>query len=134
MALTDTLQFFRQNGLDQWVDGYGVHVYPAADPGRLIPSLIAALNKDAFAFCTAAKPCWLTEWGFDNLDTSCPVDEQTRIQLIETMRGALQWFAKRGLLAGAFYYSWAGHPGEVGSTIFRCGVMTKAGELALRPM
>jgi hypothetical protein len=93
-----------------------------------------ALNKDAFAMCASQKPCWLTEWGFDNRSTSCPVDEGTRMQLIETMRDALKQLAKQGRLAGFLYYSWAGHTGEVGSTIFRCGVLTDAGKLALSPM
>ena len=93
-----------------------------------------ALNKDAFAMCTSHKPCWLTEWGFDNRSTSCPPDKTTLIELIETMRGALQQLATQGRLAASLYYSWAGHPGEVGSTIFRCGDLTGAGKLALSPM
>jgi hypothetical protein len=37
-------------------------------------------------------------------------------------------------VAGALYYSWAGHAGEVGSTIFRCGSLTASGKLALEPL
>lgn len=58
---------------------------------------------------------------------------RTRAQLIETMRGALAEFARQGRLA-AFYFAWGGHPGEAGSTIFRCGALTDAGKLALSPM
>jgi hypothetical protein len=50
------------------------------------------------------------------------------------LRGALQQLATQGRLAGSLYYSWTGHPGEVGSTIFRCGDLTDAGKLALSPM
>jgi hypothetical protein len=37
-------------------------------------------------------------------------------------------------LAAAVYFSWGGHPGEAGSTVFRCGALTDAGKLALSPM
>ena len=84
--------------------------------------------------CTSAKPCWLTEWGFDNRDKSCPADEGTRSKVVETMRGALKQFASQKRLSAALYYSWSGHAGEVGSTIFRCGVLTEAGRLALSPL
>ncbi len=134
VAASDTLEFMRQNGLDGLVDGYGVHAYPAADPRRTVPALVDALGKDAFAACTASKPCWLTEWGFDNRDKPCPADDRVRVHLIATMRSALKQFAEQGKLAASVYYSWAGHPGELGSTIFRCGALTDAGKLALRPM
>jgi hypothetical protein len=134
VSVADTLKFWRQNGIDNLVDGYGVHAYTAPDPHRTIPVLMDALNRDTFAMCTSRKPCWLTEWGFDNRSTSCPVDETTRMKLIETMRGALQQLSAQGRLAGFLYYSWAGHPGEVGSTVFRCGALTDAGQLALKPL
>lgn len=134
VSAPDTLAFWRRNGMENLVDGYGVHAYPAPDPHRTVPALLDALNKDAFAMCTPRKPCWLTEWGFDNRSASCPVDEKTRMQLIETMRSALKRLAEQGRLAGSLYYSWAGHPSEVGSTIFRCGALTNAGKLALSPM
>jgi hypothetical protein len=134
VSAPDTLAFWRQNGLDDLADGYGMHAYTAPDPNRTVQVLMDALNKDAFAMCTSRKPCWLTEWGFDNRSTSCPVDETTRMKLIETMRGALKQLAAQARLAGSLYYSWAGHPGELGSTIFRCGALTDAGKLALSPM
>jgi len=134
VSASDTLAFWRKNGIAPLVDGYGMHAYTAPDPNRTVSVLIDVLNKDAFAMCTSRKPCWLTEWGFDNRNTSCPVDETTRMKLIGTMRGALQQLSAQGRLAGFLYYSWAGHPGEVGSTIFRCGALTDAGKLALSPM
>ena len=134
VSIPATLAFLRQNGLDKLVDGYGVHVYPSGDPHRPVSAFIDDLNKDAFALCTSSKPAWLTEWGFNNKDNSCPLDDSTRVKLIETMRNALQHFAEQGRLAASIYYSWGGHPGETGSTIFRCGALTEAGKLALKPM
>jgi hypothetical protein len=74
------------------------------------------------------QACWLTEWGFNNNDASCPVDERTRLQLINTMRGAMARFAQQGRLAASIYYDWGGHPGT-GTTIFRCDALTDAGRL-----
>ncbi|MBV8696837.1 MAG: hypothetical protein JO052_03120, partial [Bradyrhizobium sp.] len=82
VSIPATLAFMRREGVDQLADGYGVHVYPGGDPKRPIATLYDLLNKDAFSLCTAAKPCWLTEWGFNNNDASCPVDDKTRVQLI----------------------------------------------------
>lgn len=50
------------------------------------------------------------------------------------MRGALAEFERQGRLAGSIYFSWDGHPGDAGSTIFRCGALIDAGRLALAPM
>jgi hypothetical protein len=132
VSIPATLEFLRQSGMDALVDGYGVHVYPAGDPHRPVSNLVAILGQDAFLMCTSAKPCWLTEWGFNNGDKSCPVDDRVRVQLVETMRGALAQFIAQRRLAASIYYSWGGNPGEAGSTIFRCGALTDAGKLALR--
>jgi hypothetical protein len=134
VSIPATLAFMRRYGLDGLVDGYAVHVYPAGDPSRSVASLYDILDKDAFALCTAAKPCWLTEWGFNNKDDACPIDDRTRTQLIETMRGALAELVRQGRLAASIYFAWGGHPGDGGSTIFRCGALTDAGKLALSPM
>lgn len=56
------------------------------------------------------------------------------MKLIETMRGAVNQFAADGQLAGALYYSRSGHPGEAGSTVFRCGALTEAGKLVISPL
>jgi hypothetical protein len=136
VSIPATLAFLRRNGMDTLVDGYGVHVYPSGDPSRSVAARVEDLNKDAFAMCTSAKPCWLTEWAFNNRDQSCPLDEKTRVQLIATMRSALKRFAEEGRLAASFYYSWRGLPWEKENqgAIFRCGGLTDAGKLALSPM
>jgi hypothetical protein len=134
VSIPATLEFFRQNGIDKIVDGYAVHVYPSGNPSLTVSQRIETLNKDAFALCTSAKPCWLTEWGFNNNDKSCPIDDAKRVQLFAAMRGALGQFARQGRLAASIYFSWGGQSGEAGSTIFRCGALTEAGKLALDPL
>jgi len=132
--LRDTIEFFRQNGMDKLVDSYGVHVYPAADLNRPVSVRISSLEENAFSACTT-KPCWMTEWGFGNSDESCPVVDGTRVKLVQSFRGALEHFASRGRLAGILYYDWTEVPGKPDSwAIFRCGALTDAGKLALSPM
>jgi hypothetical protein len=137
VSVPATLAFLRRNGMDNLVDGYGVHVYPGGDPTTLLSARIDSLAKDAFAMCTAGKPCWLTEWGFGNHDQSCPVNDEMRKQLIETERSAFKQFAGQGRLAATMYYSWTAEPWakQVDPlSIYRCGGLTSAGKLALSPL
>jgi hypothetical protein len=102
VSLPDAIKFLRQNGLDKFVDGYGVHVYPGFDPSRTVATRIASLGQDVFSECRPEKPCWLTEYGIPNADQKgqpdhCPIDETKRLQVIEELRGAFQYFvAKAG--------------------------------------
>lgn len=132
--LLDTIEFLRQNGMDKLVDGYGLHVYPSADPHRPISARISSLKEGMFSACRT-KPCWITEWGFGNSDESCPLNDQTRASLVQDMRSAFKHFFSQGQLAAIIYYDWTGKPGNVDTwSIFRCGALTDAGKLALSPM
>jgi len=49
--------------------------------------------------------------------------------------GPLEHFVSQGRLAGIIYYDWTEVPGKPDSwAIFRCGALTDAGKLALKPM
>lgn len=60
----DFIHFLRQHGLDDRVEGYGIHIY-----------YTTANNIDsALSICggPGKKPCWLTEWGgFPTTGTAC---------------------------------------------------------------
>lgn len=132
--LRDTIEFFRQNGINKLVDGYGVHVYPSGDLNRPVSARISSLEENVFSACSQDKPCWMTEWGFGNSDESCPVVDGTRVKLIQAFRSALDHFVSQGRLAGIIYYDWTEVPGKPDSwAIFRCGALTDAGKLALSP-
>ena len=106
VSIPDTLQFLRQNGLDELVEGYGVHFYPSnPDPNTPVTERVNGLRERALALCTPAKPCWLTEWGFANGDLSCPIHDETRAKLIQTEREAFETFVKQGRLAAIIYYN-----------------------------
>jgi hypothetical protein len=136
VSIPDTLAFMKNNGLDNLVDGYGVHVYPSGDPHASLSSRRDQLDHDIFAACKqGAKPCWLTEWGFTSNDWTCPIKEDLRTTLVAAMRKLMKESADQNRLAGAIYYSWTGMPGnQSGWSIFRCGALTDAGKLALSPL
>lgn len=134
--LLDTIEFLRQNGVEKLVDGYGVHVYPSADPHRPISARVASLEETMFSACKqGGKPCWMTEWGFGNSAESCELHDKTRLKSVQDMRTAFQGFARQGRLAAIIYYDWTGTPGGKDSwSIFRCGALIEDGKLALSPM
>lgn len=137
VGIAAAIEFLRQNGMDRLVDGYGIHVYPSPNPSTTISTRMSRLNADAFAACaTGTKPCWLTEWGFNNNNASCPIDDAARERLIATMRQAFKSFVEQGRLAAILYFSWSGHKGiaESAEAIFRCGSLTPAGRLAISPL
>ena len=135
-----TLDFLRANGLDKLVDAYAVHVYPwSNNPGD---ATAAAARRDRLAKYVLAKchpvgnadgkPCWITEWGFKNTSNSCPTDDSAQAQLIEEMRNNFMPYVQQRKLLGLIYYAWVDDAEHY--AVFRCGVLTKAGRLALGPM
>jgi hypothetical protein len=137
VSIVATITFLRQNGIDNLVDGYGVHVYPLGDPKMRLSSRINNFDRDTFGACTAKKPCWLTEWGFSNNGQSCPVEDGTRVQLVHTLRDLFKHYAEQKRLAAVIYYSWTADPfaKELDPlSIYRCGGLTESGKLALSPM
>jgi hypothetical protein len=140
VSINATLDFMRQNGLDKLVDGYAVHVYPWANgPGQ--PAAAEGrrnrLAKYVLAECRPAgspegRPCWVTEWGFKNTDTSCPVHESNQVALIQEMRNTFHEYAQQKKLAGLFYYAWIDTRENFG--VYHCGSLTQSGRLAVAPM
>lgn len=136
VSIPATLGFLRANGLDALVDGYGVHVYPSNDPSLSQAQRAAPLMQDTFSACVpGGKPCWLTEYGFNNKSTACPLDDAARAGILATMHAILAPLAASGQLRAAIYFSWSGHLGVRNSpeAIYRCGGLTQAGSIALEP-
>jgi hypothetical protein len=135
VSIPATIEFMRENGLDDLVDGYGVHFYPSNyDPNTPVRERIHGLEERALAPCTRAKPCWLTEWGFANPNLSCPIQDEVRLKLFRTEREAFKTFVNEGRLAAAILYNWESKPRFEYPSVFRCGALTEAGKLALSPM
>jgi len=135
-----TLDFLKANGLNNLVDGYGVHIYPPA--GNLGAPGIAKredILQRLFAECGAGgKPCWVTEWGSRVGTTDdCPSPDKDRATLVREMRGHFAQFAAQGRLKAIFFFTWQGFanaPHEDRFSAFRCGELTESGRLAIAPM
>jgi hypothetical protein len=134
-----TFDFLRAHGLDDLVDGYGIHSYPHAKDaaGRL-----AHIEKNGLSECqpvgaARGKPCWFTEWGVGGTSAGCPVEDAERSLLVREMRGYFAGLARQSRLKGAFYYNWQGFihaPKEDLASAFRCGALTASGRLAIAPL
>jgi hypothetical protein len=135
-SMNGSIEFLRQNGLDKLVDGYAVHLYSSSDPHRSHAQRVAFLGS-GFAECRRdTKPCWVTEWAYNNANRSCPIDDSLRLRLVQDERAAYKEFADQGRLAALMYYSWSGdYVGQKESPgmLFRCGALTGAGKSALAP-
>jgi hypothetical protein len=127
-----TYAFLRAHGLDNLVDGYGVHTYPpAVKPGdkNALASRNAELDKDVFPPGNR-KPYWVTEWGFPSVATSS-ADDQARAQSVAAMRDYFGGLFRQGRLGGLFWYVW-NEPDR--DSIYRGGDIMDAGRRAVAPM
>jgi hypothetical protein len=145
VGLPATIKFMQAHGLDQLVDGYGIHSYPSNDhPGdpAAAARLAARLNTVDLAECRApgassGKPCWITEWGFPNSSRACPLNDTARTHLVRETRDDFAAAAKQGRVAGIFYFSWDSDPWSKtadADSVYRCGSLTAAGKLAVAPL
>ena len=120
-----TMQELRRLGLDEAIDGYGVHAYPERDADA------ASRARDferATAQCRPAKPCWITEWGVATPSDACPADDAARRPLINETLTRFTRAAAQGRLAGAYYYDWES---EKPYSLWRCGGLTASGRQVL---
>jgi hypothetical protein len=134
VSINATIQFMRQHGSDDLVDAYGVHFYPVADSPAEIKS---PLEKYIVAECGKPKPCWITEWGFNNNDMSCPVNDDARAALVQDVMDAYRPLVQQGKVTGVLYFAWDSEPSEKQPSpwsVYRCGQLTKSGKEAMEPL
>jgi hypothetical protein len=133
VSIPATLAYLRAGGLDRYVDGYGVHTYPAI--GSTPETRLRALEANVLSQCRAGeggKPCWLTEWGFPSASTRCGEPDDNRARLVDEMRGRFRELAAAGRLKAAIYFQWDGDDDQLG--IHRCGRLTPSGVQAVAPL
>jgi hypothetical protein len=145
VKIPDSIEYLRLNGLDKLADGYAVHTYPDGHAQLPVAARVQALEQSGVlsACQKSTKPCWVTEWGFPNTSTACPLDDAGRASAVQAQRAAFKQFAQQGRLAAILYYSWSGvlpyswdPPGKNNNdpyNIFRCGALTSAGHEAVAP-
>jgi hypothetical protein len=128
ITISATLKYLRANGMDALVDAYGVHTYPPTK-GNAADRLIR-LEQETLAECRQpekGKPCWLTEWGLAPGGASCAGNDTPRAALTAEILADFRQFVQRGRLEGLIYYAWT----DERYGIYRCGVLTISGRLAL---
>lgn len=141
VSIKAAIEYMRENGVDDVVDAYGIHTYPWPNgPGQ--PDAAAARRKRledyALSECKPqgqGKPCWITEWGFENKDESCPVNDTDRATLVrEFMTADIRPYVQQKRVVGLLYYVWqkdVGAKHEEPHSIYRCGGLTPSGKLAI---
>jgi hypothetical protein len=135
VAINPTLQFLRAHGLDNYVDAYGIHTYPWQKTAAARAEAIAA--QDVTECGTAgAKPCWITEWGFDNKELSCPVNDQARTALVRETMQIFRRLAAAGRVSAVIFFAWDSDPWSKQMSpgvAYRCGGLSEGGRAALTP-
>jgi hypothetical protein len=132
VSIPVTYAFLRAHGLDNLVDGYGVHTYPQpVKPGDKVAlaQRNAELDKDVFPPGNR-KPYWVTEWGFPSVAASA-TDDQARAQSVSEMRDYFVGLFRQGRLGGLFWYVW-NEPDR--NSIYRADGIMEAGRRAVAPM
>jgi hypothetical protein len=135
VAINPTLQFLRAHGLDKYADAYGIHIYPWQKTPAARAEAIASQDVTECGLA-GAKPCWITEWGFDNKDLACPVNDQARTARVRETMQIFHSLAAAGRVSAAIYFSWDSDPWSKQvspGTVYRCGTLTEAGHAALMP-
>ena len=132
VSIPATYAFLRAHGLDQLVDGYGVHDYPPeVKPGDRSAAAQRETQSDRSIFPPGnTKPYWLTEWGFSSVATSS-TDDQVRARSVAEMRAYFLRLFRQGRLGGLFWYVW-NEPDR--DSIYRGNVLMEAGKRAVAPM
>lgn len=132
ISIPATYAFLRAHGLDNLVDGYGVHDYPpVVKPGDRAAAAQrnAQLNNSIFPPGNT-KPYWLTEWGFSSAAASS-AEDQDRARSVAEMRAYFLQLFRQGRLGGVFWYVW-NEPDR--DSIYRGGTLMDAGRQAIAPM
>ncbi|MBD5605681.1 MAG: hypothetical protein IAI48_11420 [Candidatus Eremiobacteraeota bacterium] len=142
VSVAATLGFLRAHGLDALVDAYAIHVYPRGNaPGDPVAADDRKTKLAAYALgacrrsgSATGKPCWLTEWGFNDADAHCPIDDSARSELTREMMGDFRPYVRDGRLVGLLAYAWNDVPGTTPVsplTPFRCGALSAGGKLSV---
>ena len=132
VTIPATYAFLRAHGLDNLVDGYGVHDYPPVvkkgDKDALVKRN-AQLDQLIFP-AGNTKPYYLTEWGFSS-KVMTSAQDQDRARSVVEMRAYLLKLERQGRLGVIFWYVW-NEPDP--DSIYRGGELMQAGKQAIAPM
>jgi hypothetical protein len=123
VSLKGVLTFLRANGLDDYVDQYGVHSYIlwAGNSASNIRHLNSSLIMDSYT-----KPVAVTEWGM-KVAAGCPANDAARQTQFNLLRAEMASYGEE--VASLFAFDWNGSS----YGIYLCGTLTGSGSIALSP-
>lgn len=130
VALPATLRYLRSLGMDRYVDGYGIHLYPR--PRNMPEGIVNHLAAITLSEC-GVRPCWITEWGAVTVEKNCNTHDTDRLALIDETLQALAPYEANGEVAARILFTWAPSPNDGKRTFSAtaCGVLTDGGRHAL---
>jgi hypothetical protein len=132
VSIPATYAFLRAHGLDDLVDGYGVHDYPSVvkeGDKEALTRRNSALDKTIFPEGNT-KPFWLTEWGFSS-SAATSDEDKTRSRSVAELRDYFHHLHKQKRLGGIFWYVW-NEPDQC--SVYRNASLMEAGRRAAAPM
>lgn len=142
VSINSTIKFLHDNGASNYVDGYGVHVYPwETGPGNPIEAKKRQERFERFVIANcgpSTKPCWITEWGFKVDSISCPTNDENRLLLVNETRNMFESFINLGRISAYYYYTWNTDPlnptdmNENRLAAYLCDRLTESGKRAIQ--
>jgi hypothetical protein len=114
VMLNDTLTYLRQQGLDAYVQAYGVHSYQWGTSAQILQQL----SQITLTQCGTGHVCAVTEWGFGtDTPSACSSPNQA-------VSGA-NWLtdAAKFAVAETDWFDWD----SAGWGIYQCGALTSTG-------
>ncbi|MCZ0733214.1 hypothetical protein [Phreatobacter sp. AB_2022a] len=119
------LAALKQRGLFDLVDGIGLHLYPE---GRQWQAHLRRQMTLCGTGGPAHAPCWITEWGVKNMDTTCPSNDQARAEQVRQIEAEFLAQARAGRVKALIYYDW---DSDRRFSIWRCNQLTPSGRIVL---
>jgi hypothetical protein len=114
VLLNDTLTYLRQQGLDAYVQAYGVHSYQWGTAAQILQQL----SQVTMTQCGTGHPCSVTEW-------SWPTDSSGACSSPNQAANAANWLTEAAKFAviEADWFDW----NSPTRGIYQCGALTTTG-------
>jgi len=136
VAIPAAFSYLQSLGADRIADDIGVHDYTPVKPGMKGEDYAASLRRGALSICGPKVHCWVTEWGFNNANMECPLDDSDRAQAMAVARQGYDRLIATRAVTGLFYFAWNTDPWAKSVdplSVYRCGGLTEAGKIASLP-
>jgi hypothetical protein len=133
VAIPAAFAYLQSLGADRIADAIGVHSYAPVKAGMKPAEYAASLSKGPLSICGPKTHCWVTEWGLNNANTQCPVDDSDRAQKMSVARQGYDRLVTNRAVTGLYYFAWNTDPWSKSVdplSLYRCGGLTESGPIA----